>query len=159
MLAKNLSWLCLTFLWTLLDQSTKYLVWKTEGFSLTPFLDIIKVYNRGFVFGFFGGNSGVLKDIFYYAIPTAVLISVVYVLIKSEDRFTKFSLSLIAGGGLGNLIDRVFWGKVRDFIDFHIGSWHYPTFNIADIFISVGIFLITLRLLTEEMGKLKRFKN
>lgn len=145
MIAKNLPWLGLTFFWTFLDQITKYLIWKTEGFSLTPFLDIIKVYNSGFVFGFFGDNSGVLKDIFYYGIPIVVLISVAYGLIKSEGRFTKFSLSLIAGGGLGNLIDRVFLGKVRDFIDFHIGGWHYPTFNTADVFISVGIFFITVK--------------
>jgi signal peptidase II len=153
MLKRNLPWLVLVLLWTLLDQITKHLIWKTQGISLTPFLDIVKVYNRGFAFGLFNDHTGVVKDIFYYGVPFLTLAVVLYALLRSENRLTKFALTLIAGGGLGNLADRLFLGQVRDFIDFHIGNWHYPAFNLADIFVSLGIFLLLVNLVRERETK------
>ena len=154
MLRKNLPWLALALWWTLLDWLTKYLVWKIPELSPTPFLNIVKVYNRGFAFGLFNDHSGVLKDIFYYGVPLVTVAVVLYALLRSEDRLTKFALSFIAGGGLGNLADRLLFGQVRDFIDFHWGDWHYPAFNLADIFVTTGIFLLLISLVWK--GKTKR---
>jgi len=109
--------------------------------SLTP------TYNRGFVFGIFQNSEGWFKDIFYYGIPIAVVLVLLKILLKAKNPLVGFSVALILGGGIGNLIDRIVLGKVRDFIDFHIGQWHYPAFNIADSCVSIGIAILLFHFL------------
>jgi len=137
----------------ILDQLTKFLAkiyLKGKVLEVLPFLNFTLVYNRGFVFGFFNEKGGLLKALFYYGIPIALVLTLAVLLLKVKDRSTRFALALITGGGLGNLIDRLFFGKVADFIDFHLGSWHYPTFNVADICVSLGIALLIFRYLFEQ---------
>ncbi len=138
-----------------LDQLTKYLVFRLEEpIRILPFLSIVKVQNEGFVFGTFQHWDGFFKDLFYYGIPTLIVLGLVYYLFKTSDRWTGLALALIAGGGIGNMLDRLLLGKVRDFIDFHVGNWHYPAFNVADVCISAGIAL----LLFYHFGFFKKLK-
>jgi signal peptidase II len=70
-----------------------------------------------------------------------------YLLIKTQDQFFRFSLILVLSGAIGNFIDRVFHGFVIDFIDIHIGNYHWPAFNLADSSITIGFFLIMFNIL------------
>ena len=136
-----------------LDQLTKFLAetyLKGKNLEVFPFLDLTLVYNRGFAFGFFNESGGILKALFYYGVPVLVVLTLFVLLFKVKDKLLRFSLSLLIAGGVGNLIDRLFLGRVRDFIDFHIGSWHYPAFNVADICVSLGIALLIFHYLFEK---------
>jgi len=146
---KPLTFLGVALLCTLADQLTKYLVWeKARGnLDLLPFLGIAKITNSGFVFGLFQQSGGLLKDFAYYGIPILIVLLLLALVFKVRDTFVGLALSLILGGGLGNLVDRLLLGEVRDFIDFHIGDWHYPAFNVADICVSLGIFLLLMEFL------------
>jgi signal peptidase II len=134
----------------LTDQITKLLVeeFLTERpLKLLPFLNLILVYNKGFAFGLGQDINNLLKEFLYVFFPLIVVAFIFYLgLFKVGNPFFKFYLGLLAGGGLGNLTDRIILGKVRDFIDFHIGNWHYPAFNIADICVSLGIFFLLLHI-------------
>lgn len=130
-----------------LDRLTK--VWVLNNLvgkeiKLTSFLNLIFVGNRGIVFGI--GNSYRSSWTFVFASVMAII--VVFLLfrrLRSADRYLYVSLGMILGGGLGNLVDRVIYGYVVDFIDFHIGNYHWPAFNVADTFIVVGVLLFLLR--------------
>lgn len=146
MLKLLLPLICLT-----VDQLTKYWVFsKKLTVELLPFLSITPVYNKGFVFGLFQHSEGTLKTFFYIGVPLVIVLTLLWFLKKAKNPLTVAGLGLILGGGLGNLADRLLLGKVRDFIDFHIGGWHYPAFNIADSCVSVGIALLLLNALFEK---------
>lgn len=138
----------LSFLVILLDQSTKYIV-KTqmkpyESFPvLKPILYITYVKNRGAAFSLFEG-----KIIFFTVISLIVTSIILFYLIKGpKDLYiTKFSLALILGGTVGNLLDRIRLGYVIDFIDLRI----WPVFNMADTFIVVGVLLLSYILIFEK---------
>jgi len=142
------------YLWVILlcfltDRITKLLIaHKLNGeIAILPFLNITKVYNKGFLFGLGSTSDFFLKKILYIFLPILLVIFFSFLLYRLKDRFQKYIVALIIGGALGNLFDRIFYGKVLDFIDFHIGNWHYPAFNIADICISLGIFLFFISLI------------
>jgi len=107
------------------------------GINILPFLRIVYVENKGAAFGLFS-NLG--NNIFI-----AISIITIAVIIIYTFRFAKglevYSFSFILGGALGNLIDRLIFGKVIDFIDFFVGRWHWPAFNIADSALTIGIGL------------------
>ena len=131
------------FVCLLLDQLTKYWIFKVNHpIDLLSFLSLTPAYNEGFIFGLFDRWSGFLKNLFYFATPVAILFFLIGLLIFTKNSTLRFGISLVVGGGLGNIIDRLLLDKVRDFIDFHIGSWHYPIFNIADVCINLGIVVI-----------------
>jgi signal peptidase II len=131
-----------------LDQATKYLVVKYLGsydaIAIFPFLHIVSVRNTGAAFGMFKS----LGSNFFIMISVAAIVFLIYLIVKNAYNF--FGLSLILGGAFGNLIDRLFHGKVVDFIDFSVGSFHWPSFNVADSSLTVGISVI---LLTSLMRK------
>ncbi len=132
----------------LLDRITKYLLLKFnyEKIVILPVLNIIKVWNKGIAFGLFskGGNIANLILI----LITIIVLGVSYIWAKKiyskekKDKITLFSLGMLFGGGLGNLTDRILFGKVFDFIDLHIKSFHWATFNVADISITFSLFLL-----------------
>lgn len=150
--AKNAS---LTLLWLLvvallvLDQITKWLALEyispVEPISLTPFLNLVLVFNRGAAFGFLGEASGWQQYIFI-AFAAAVSAMIAYMLWRQPrgNPFPALGLALVLPGAVGNLIDRIVYGKVVDFIDVFYGAWHWPAFNVADSAITIGAIVIIL---------------
>ena len=117
----------------------------SEIFS-SKYLNITLIWNEGIAFGLLNIEKNYLYNILTIFI-LSVIILILFMIIKTEG-LKKFSLLLILGGALGNIFDRIFYKAVPDFIDFHIGNFHWFIFNIADIFISVGvIFMILLELI------------
>ena len=110
---------------------------------VNDYLNIELVWNTGIGFGLFGVEAGIFYHLISLIIFSVVLL-IIYITIKAE-KYEKFLYSMILGGALGNLYDRATYFAVPDFIDFHIENYHWFTFNIADIFISLGIILLLLR--------------
>tara|TARA_B100000427_G_C15373039_1_gene535239 strand:+ start:341 stop:808 length:468 start_codon:yes stop_codon:yes gene_type:complete len=118
-------------------------------FYILPFLNFYLIWNTGIGFGLISMDSGV-----YYHILTTIIVFVniglMYFLFKSKGIYAYF-LALIIGGALGNLFDRIYYYAVPDFIDLHWGNFHWFIFNIADIFITVGIIgLVVLELIKKQ---------
>ena len=149
MLKKKITIFYISALIFTLDRLSKYYVLKlsnsVEEFNIpvTSFLNFNLVWNNGIAFGLFSFNEQ-----FYYNIITLLIVIITLVIlffaIKSAG-VEKIGFSMIFGGSLGNIFDRLYYSAVVDFIDFHINNIHWFIFNIADIFISLGvIILITL---------------
>ena len=118
-------------------------------FYIYPFLNFYLVWNTGIAFGLASFETNI-----YYHIITLIILLVnmvlIYLLIKSKGIFTYF-IALIIGGSIGNLFDRIYYYAVPDFIDLHLGNYHWFIFNIADIFITVGIIgLIFFEILSKK---------
>ena len=132
----------------ILDQVTKFFVLRFVGpldsVEIFSFLHIVNVRNTGAAFGMFKQFGST----FFIVISILAIFFVTYLLRKGVYNF--IGLSFILGGATGNLIDRILYGKVIDFIDFSIGDYHWYTFNIADSALTVGIIII---LLTSLFGK------
>ena len=108
----------------------------------SAYLNIRLIWNEGIAFGLFSFDNKILYNLLSLLILVIILV-IIYVIIKS-DGLKKFSLILILGGALGNFYDRIAYGAVPDFIDFHVNGFHWFIFNIADIFISIGVFALIL---------------
>ena len=118
-----------------------------QGYELfsSKFLNIFLIWNKGIAFGFFSYDQGYLYKLITLII--IIVVCIIFIMILRNNGFKKYSLLLILGGSLGNLYDRILYAGVPDFIDFHIGELHWFIFNIADIFITLGvIFMILLEL-------------
>lgn len=131
-----------------LDQATKY--WIVEivmdpprAVHLTSFLSIVMVWNRGVSFGMFNDGAVWLPWIFV-GLALAVSAGMTIWLKRVTDRWLAIAIGLIIGGALGNMIDRIQYGAVADFIDFHVGAWHWPAFNVADSAIFVGVAILII---------------
>ncbi len=139
--------LWLAILLIVLDQLTKY--WANtsltfgEPYPVIQHLNFTLVYNEGAAFSFLADMGG-WQRWFLAALAIGVSIGLIFWLSRLPKVWTAevVSLNLILSGAIGNVIDRIWQGKVTDFIDFYIGSWHYATFNIADIAISIGAVLL-----------------
>ena len=117
----------------------------------SKFLNINLIWNEGIAFGLFSFDEKNLYNVLTLFIVTIILI-IFFMFIKSIG-FKKYSLLIILGGALGNVFDRIFYKAVPDFIDFHVGNYHWFIFNIADIFITLGvIFMIFLECETLFIG-------
>lgn len=132
-----------------LDQLTKWAalayLMPHEEIAVSPFLNFVLVYNRGAAFGFLHDAPGWQNALFIViALVACVVIGYLLYRLESDNRLVAISLVLILGGAVGNLIDRLVYGHVIDFIDVYYGSWHWPAFNIADSAISVGAVLLIL---------------
>lgn len=145
-----------SFIVLALDQMTKYLaityINPYDSFRIFPFLNLVLVTNKGAAFGMFK-NMG---SSFFIAASAVAVIFVIYLLIKGKEN--RLGLSLILGGTIGNLTDRILYGRVVDFIDLSIGKYHWPAFNIADSALSVGIMIILLTHLM-KMPKIRLSKR
>jgi signal peptidase II len=108
----------------------------------STYLNIRLIWNEGIAFGLFSFDDKFLYHSLSLLILVIILV-IIYMIIKSEG-LKKFSLMLILGGALGNFYDRITYGAVPDFIDFHVNGFHWFIFNIADIFISIGVFALIL---------------
>ena len=138
-----------------LDRFTKiYLLNLQEGgtdidFYITSFLNFYLVWNTGIGFGL----ASMETNIYYHALTAIIVIiniGLIFFLIKSKSYYA-YLIALIIGGSLGNLFDRIYYYAVPDFIDLHLGNFHWFIFNVADIFITIGIIgLILIELLKKE---------
>jgi signal peptidase II len=113
------------------------------------FFDIVHARNRGAAFSMFADSTSPLRPFFLIGLSLAALILVAGILRKAStlDKATAIGLSLILGGALGNVFDLIVSGSVTDFLDFYIGSLHWPAFNVADSAIVIGSGLLLLSLL------------
>ena len=117
-----------------------------DSIRVFPFLNIVYVENKGAAFGMFAS----LGNNFFMAISFIALASILFYMSKIPKGPELFSISLIFGGAVGNLIDRIMFGKVIDFIDVYVDSWHWPAFNVADSALTVGITLFIIATLKQS---------
>jgi len=141
-----------------IDRLTKMFVIQLDKNNLgsdifnSTYLNIVLIWNKGIAFGLFSFNEDYLYNILSVIISMIVVVLVI-MSIKSQG-FKRYSLLMVIGGALGNLHDRIFFKAVPDFIDFHIGSFHWFIFNVSDIFITFGIiFLIVLEISSNKEEK------
>jgi signal peptidase II len=131
----------------LLDQATKQLALARlalhEPVALLPFLDLTLVYNKGAAFGFLSSASG-WQNVFFIVVALIACGVILYLLRQTRDRLLAVALVLVLGGAIGNLVDRLIYGYVVDFVDVYYQNWHWPAFNVADSAITVGAILIAL---------------
>jgi len=143
----------------LLDRLSKiyviYLDKKFLGSELlsSKFLNIRLIWNEGIAFGLLSFN----ETIFYNALTFLILIVIliIFFMLSKSNGIKKFSLMMILGGAIGNVYDRISYKAVPDFIDFHIGNFHWFIFNVADIFITLGVIFMIIIEITGNNKKLK----
>lgn len=149
-------WLGVALIVILFDQLTKIAVQKVFAYGVphevTPFFNFFVVYNRGAAFSFLAAAGGWQRWAFTALGVVAAL--VICYLLKRHGAQKLFctALALILGGALGNVIDRLAHGHVIDFLDFHVASWHWPAFNLADSAITIGAILLVLDELRRVRG-------
>lgn len=140
-----------------LDQITKAVI--REKLFMYPshkvidgFFNLVYVTNPGAAFGFLAGAPEIFRYLFFIGITVLAILLIIYYIMKSkqETLLIVISLALIFGGAVGNLIDRIRFGAVVDFLDFYIGTWHWPAFNVADSAISVGAVLMIWKMLVNR---------
>jgi signal peptidase II len=136
------------------DQATKWLIVTRvmdppRVIEVVPFLNLVMVWNRGISFGAFNTVSPVMGWVLT-GLAVAIAAGLVFWLWRAKDRLTAVAVGLIIGGAIGNVIDRVRFGAVADFVDFHVGNYHWPAFNLADSAITIGVGLILLEALLGE---------
>lgn len=148
-----LLWYSISIFIILFDQYTKIIVNKILNYSteyhINSFFNLTVVYNHGAAFSILS-QAGQWKEILFIGLALIASIIIFYsIKFNYKKKFFSISLSLILGGIIGNTIDRIYYGYVIDFLDFHINYWHWPIFNIADTAITIGfIFLIFYELKT-----------
>jgi signal peptidase II len=141
-----LPWIGIAFIVILLDQISKLTIVRTfvlgEEKPVTGFFNLVLAYNRGAAFNFLSDQGG-WQRYFFTAIAVGAVVFILYLLRKhAGQRMFCWALALIMGGALGNLVDRLAYGHVIDFLDFHLsGMGHFPAFNIADSAITIGAIL------------------
>jgi len=150
-------WLSIAAVLLLADQFTKILIVSTyalgEGFPVTHFFNIVRVHNEGAAFSFLA-TAGGWQRWFFTGLGVVATIAMVWMLKKHPgQKLFGFAIACILGGAAGNVIDRVLYGYVVDFLDFYYAGIHFPAFNIADCGISVGAaFLILDEVLRVRRG-------
>ena len=121
--------------------------------EVLPFMNWLLLFNPGAAFSFLAQSSG-WQRWFFTILGLAASLYILWLLRKNQsDKILSWALSLILGGALGNVLDRIMYGAVVDFIDLHYGNWHWPAFNIADSAICIGAALIVFSELRKSFGK------
>ena len=132
----------------ILDRITKlYVIYESDKLLnnelfISKYLNITLIWNEGIAFGLFSLNQNNLYNLLTLLISTIIII--IFRMIIDSEGIKKYGLLMIFGGALGNLFDRIFYKAVPDFIDFHIEEFHWFVFNVADIFITVGVIIMIL---------------
>jgi signal peptidase II len=151
-----LQWLGLAFIILMADQFTKILIvgyyQLGDSTTVTHFFNVVRVHNSGAAFSFLAGASGWQR--WFFTVIGLVAAGVIMWMLKSHggQKLFAFALACILGGAIGNVIDRVLYGHVVDFLDFHWHGWHFPAFNIADSAISIGAACLIL----DELLRVRR---
>ena len=132
----------------LIDRLTKFYILKlaeienTVDIYLTSYLNLYLIWNKGIAFGLLSMNESLIYNTI--TIIIGIIIIVILFMLWKSDNIQRYFLTLIAGGALGNLYDRIVYTAVPDFIDLHFNGFHWFVFNVADIFITVGVFCLIL---------------
>jgi signal peptidase II len=150
----------------IIDQITKFYI--DSKMSVHQSIEVISglfnityVRNPGSAFGFLAGASAEFRSIFYLIITMLAVGLILYYVAKSDDdeNLTPLSLSLILSGAVGNMIDRIRFGEVIDFLDVYIGSLHWPAFNVADSAISIGAVILIVEMIRRSKEKPSEAKD
>lgn len=141
-------WLGIAAIVILLDQLSKITITRLFAYGdshpVTSFFNLVLVYNKGAAFSFLAQSAG-WQRYFFTGIGIAAALFIIYLLKKNPgQRLFCSALALILGGAIGNVIDRIAYGHVIDFLDFYAAGWHWPAFNVADSAITVGAVLFVL---------------
>ena len=141
-------WLGIAAIIILIDQLTKITATKLlaygESRPFTSFFNLVLAHNKGAAFSFLAAESG-WQRYFFTGLGLAAALFIIYLLKKNAgQRLFCWALALILGGAIGNVIDRIMYGYVVDFLDVHFGGWHWPAFNVADSAICIGAVLFVL---------------
>ena len=138
-----------------IDRLTKIFVIQLDKNSLgsdifsSAYLNIVLIWNKGIAFGLFSFNEAYLYNILSLII--SIIVTILVIMSLKSEGFKRYSLLMIVGGALGNLHDRIFFNAVPDFIDFHVGNFHWFIFNVSDIFITLGVIcIIVLELIDKD---------
>ena len=156
--ASLLPWLGIALVVILADQFSKTLILGHfnlhDSRTITSFFNLVRVHNSGAAFSFLAGASG-WQRWFFVGLGAAASLFIVWMLRNhAGQRLFGWALSLILGGAIGNVVDRLLHGYVVDFIQVHAGGWYFPSFNIADSAITVGAVLLIL----DELRRVRRSK-
>ena len=135
-------WLGVALIIFIADQFTKTLILGAyklgDATYLTSFFNIVRAHNTGAAFSFLAGASG-WQRWFFTGIGVAAALFIVWMLRShAGQKLFSWAMACILGGAIGNVVDRVMHGYVVDFLDFHVGNWHFPAFNVADSAITIG---------------------
>jgi signal peptidase II len=149
-------WLGIAVIVVLIDQLTKITLSRMmlygQSDTITSFFNLVMVYNRGAAFSFLADQPG-WQRYFFAGVSLFASLLIIWMLKRHPgQRLFCWAMTLILGGALGNLIDRIAYGHVIDFLDFHIGSLHWPAFNVADSAITIGAVLFVL----DELRRVNR---
>jgi signal peptidase II len=141
-------WLAIAALVLLIDQLTKITVVRLfsygESQAVTSFFNLVLIYNKGAAFSFLSTESGWQRYLFT-GLGIAAALFIIFLLKRhAGQRMFCTALALILGGAIGNVVDRIAYGHVIDFLDFYMRNWHWPAFNIADSAICVGAVLFVI---------------
>ena len=151
-----LTWLGLSLLILIVDQFTKVMVtgyYKLgDSTTVSGFFNLVRVHNEGAAFSFLAGASGWQRWLFTGIGVVAVVVIVWMLRAHAGQRLFAFALACILGGAIGNLVDRVAYGHVVDFLQFHYGGWYFPSFNVADSAITIGAGALIL----DELLRVRR---
>jgi signal peptidase II len=110
--------------------------------KITPFFNMVLVWNKGISFGLFNNNA--YSPLIFTLIAAIIVVILLAWLKKADNLLQALSLGAVIGGAVGNVIDRVRFGAVVDFLDFYVENYHWPAFNIADSAICIGVILLTI---------------
>jgi signal peptidase II len=135
-----------------LDQVTKYIVERRislhDVVAVIPgFFNLTHVRNKGAAFGILSGLPESWRSAFFIMITIIAVAAIIILIIKTHERLSVYAFSLIAGGAVGNVIDRIRYGEVVDFIQWYVKSYYWPSFNVADSAISIGVALLAVEML------------
>ena len=109
---------------------------------VTSYLNLYLIWNKGIAFGLFSMNESIVYN--FITIIIAIIILIIFFMMWKNDNIQRFFLAIVAGGALGNFYDRIIYTAVPDFIDIHFQGFHWFVFNVADIFITIGVFCLIL---------------
>ncbi len=150
------TWLGLALVILILDQFTKVMVVGYyrlgDSTTVTSFFNLVRVHNEGAAFSFLAGASGWQRWLFTAIGVVAVLFILWMLRSHAGQRLFAFALACILGGAVGNLVDRIAYGHVVDFLQFHYAGWYFPSFNVADSAITIGAATLIL----DELLRVRR---
>lgn len=141
-----------------LDQFTKHLVEKhMRMYEVVPvirgFFNLTRVRNKGAAFSLLSTAPDGFRSAFFISVSLVAVTVIALMIRKANDRLLVVSFSLIAAGAVGNLVDRVRFGEVVDFIQWYVGTWYWPSFNVADSAITVGVALLVIDMVFGQSTK------
>ena len=153
---RMLPWVALAAVIVLIDQVTKIAIERAFDYGdvrpVTGFFNLVLTYNKGAAFSFLASASGWQKH-FLTIIGIGASLFILYLLARhGSQKLFSLALAMILGGAIGNVIDRLTYGHVVDFLDFHVGGWHWPAFNMADSAIVGGAILLVVDELLRVRG-------